>query len=137
MREIKREVSRNDGIYPHNKGRVTQAEVLRRALVGVSTLQSKPHKTTTRTMLNKWLRGIAGKVVRGHSAIRRTVTGRADAWKARYEEIVNAWAVAELEFNETKHDVRELKKRICELEAEVTALRMAPGGGRVAVLHRV
>jgi hypothetical protein len=131
MADIEREIASNEGIYSHNKGRVTQAEVLRRARVGVSTLQSAPHKNTTRTTLNMWLADVGGRVVRGHKKIRRTVAERADAWRERYDEIAAAWAVAELEFIDAKNEVTALKARISELERERDELRESGSDGRV------
>ncbi len=128
--QIEREIEENEGIYPYNKGRVTQAELCRRAGIGMATLQGLAHKDSTRVEVNAWLARIKVRMVQGHRRVRRAVTDRAEAWKQAYHELQDGWTVAELEhvhrrarFHELELKDFQRQARVQELEAELAQTR--------------
>lgn len=116
MTTIEGEIEQNDGLYPYNKGRVTQAEVCRRAGIRKTTLQGPSHKESTRVELDRWLKRLEAAVVKGRKSIRRTVTERADQWKEELERIAN-------EYHKTELVLVDVRLRVRELEEENAALR--------------
>ena len=58
MQTIELDIDQNEGIYPFNGGRLTQAEVCRRAGVHKITLQGPAHRATTREMIEVWLKKV-------------------------------------------------------------------------------
>lgn len=116
MATIELEIEQNDGLYPYNGGRITQAEVCRRAGVSKITLQGPAHKTSTKKLVNDWVVRVAAGAVTGKRSVRKTVTARADAWKEAHAAIANAYHLDKLK-------LIEAQRKIAELEAEVAALR--------------
>lgn len=115
MAEIAKDVQDNEGLYPYNKGRIDQSEVCRRASVSKVTLQGSSHKTTTKKEVDDWVVGMRIQAVTGVRGVRRSVTERAEVWKAAHAKIANHYHLAELELVEARH-------RIKQLEAEKAAL---------------
>jgi hypothetical protein len=132
---VAKEIEANEGIYPHNKGRVTQAELCRRAGIGKATLQGPAHKDTTRVAINDWLKALSRGVVQGHRNVRRTVTDRADEWNRLYGEIADSYAIAELELVEEKRKTARLERELAAASADLLALR-SRGDTVVHLLHR-
>lgn len=97
---IEGEIEQAEGLYPFNAGRLTKAELCRRADVDDQTLQNKTHKASTNKMVDEWLERVKGKVSQGKRVVRRAVTERADHWKQEHSLVANAYALAELEHNE-------------------------------------
>lgn len=102
MRMIEKEVEENEGIYPLNKGRITQAELCRRAHITQPALQSPTHKATTLKEINEWLTQVKTSALQGKKTIRKHVLQRVDA---------------------SKEIIRELRQRYCEAEAEIENLQ--------------
>lgn len=125
---IEDEIEANDGIYPYNAGRVTQAEVCRRAGVKNVTLQGKIHKTTTKVELDRWLAELHVKVVRGSRNVRRKINEKIDSWKEAHRQIANAYHLDSILFAKSR-------ARIVELEQENDALRaqLASSGERKVI----
>jgi hypothetical protein len=113
-RMIEAELAENS-YYPHNGGRLSKLEVLRRASVSAQTLKNATHKETAEA-LDRWLRRIKKTAP--------TIKPRAEDAKAhkiavletRLGEVVAHYDRFKLEFNELLHR--------CEtLEAENAALK--------------
>jgi hypothetical protein len=130
---VTKEIEENEGIYPFNKGRLTQAELCRRAGIGKATLQGPAHRETTRNAINDWLKDLSRGVIRGHRSVRRAVTDRADEWKRLYKEIADSYAVAELELVEERRKVADLERDLRKATADLAAL--GSRGGNVIHLH--
>lgn len=60
LRIIEDEIN-EDGVYPHNHGKLTLAEVARRAGVGESTLRNR-HHLETKDHVKSWIKKIATRV---------------------------------------------------------------------------
>jgi polyhydroxyalkanoate synthesis regulator phasin len=116
MTEIEAEVEKNEGIYPFNKAVVTAAEVLRRAGVSAAVLQGQSHKATTRPEVNAFVEHLKKSAVIGVKQVRRTVSKRADKWRALYEDLKTSWALAELEYSDLRQEVERLRVQIAALQ---------------------
>ncbi|WMY07295.1 hypothetical protein [Paraburkholderia phenoliruptrix] len=116
MSRIRAEIEASDMIYPENKGRLTQAEVCRRAGIRNVVLQGKKHKTTTKVQVDAFVEEMLGRMAGNGPSARRIVTGRANEWKDRHEKIAQAYNLYVLRFEDAM-------KRNRELEAENEALR--------------
>ena len=116
MAAVELEIEKNDGLYPFHGGRLSQAEICRRAGVTQVALQGASHKTTTKIMVDEWLNRVTTQMKTGQKIVRRAITDRADAWKAQHSAIANAYHKVELE-------LIDMNNRIHELESENNALR--------------
>lgn len=114
QRDIETEINMNQGIYPYNGGRLSQAELCRRARITQATLSTTSHRNSTRKMVSEWLIAIHGALVTGRNNVRRAVTDRAEYWKEQHGAIVDNYRVAELEMLDMR---RELKRLRSENEA--------------------
>jgi hypothetical protein len=123
MALIESEVEQNEGLYPFNAGRLTKAELCRRAHVDDQTLQNKTHKATTNKMVDEWIENVKGKISQGKFVVRRAVTERAEHWKREHARIANAYTLAELEHNERLIELAALGKENEELKQEILELR--------------
>lgn len=121
--EIEQDIEENGGVYPYNKARVTQAELCRRAKIGMATLQGPTHKGSTRVEVNEWLAQLKLKVICGHRIVRKKVTDRSDAWQQAYQELQDGWAIAELERVEDAAHIRELEGKLADMQLELAAVR--------------
>lgn len=133
MATIEREVADSDGIYPYNSGRLSVAEVCRRAGVHQVTLQSATHKGTTRITVLTWLDSMKHAMVKGAKTIRREVHRRATQWKELYQTVAaqykNMYAI---EIVQRDALIKELKQQNKELRSQL-ALAKASGGRVVGI----
>jgi hypothetical protein len=110
---IASEISSSDGLYPRNGGRLSQAEVCRRAGVSLAVLQGAVHRDTTRLRVNKWLS--TATPIRTRAGAQKEIVDRVGQWKAAAEALQNRYHVAELE-------MIGLRNRVAQLEAEISAM---------------
>lgn len=132
QREIEKEIDANEGIYPYNGGRISQAELCRRAEVSQVTLSTPAHRDTTREMVEEWLARIRNASITGRKSVRRTVTDRADEWKRQHADIAENYRIAELEMLKMR---RELKKLRNENDV-LRALLEESGAAKVVALPK-
>jgi DNA mismatch repair ATPase MutS len=116
LRAIELDIEANDGIYPYNGGRLTQAEVCRRAGIHKVTLHGPAHIETTRKSISEWLTATKRSLITGKRVVRKQVTERADSWRERYIKAAQ-W----VDHYHREDVVRQA--RIFELEAENARLR--------------
>ena len=122
MGAIELEIDANDGVYPFNKGRVTQAEVCRRASVDKVTLQKPTHKDTTRKAVTEWLAGLTANLVKGRRSIRRSVTERAAIAEGSAKQIATHYHIARIELQDARRAIRDLQRELQEAKAANEAL---------------
>jgi hypothetical protein len=96
MAEIERDIANNDGLYPFNSGRLSQAELCRRAGVDKKSLQGARHVGTTREKVKKWLDRVGIKVIQGKKDVRKTVVDRVDVWKEAHRQVAQDRHLAQL-----------------------------------------
>lgn len=113
MDAMDEEIKANAGVYPHNRGRITQTEVCRRAAVSKVTLQGPAHKTTTKVDVDSW---VAAHNIKSAPEVQRATSDRADRWKADHHKVATQYAIAML-------DLVEAENRIRALESQNAALR--------------
>lgn len=120
---IEKDIDENEGIYPYNKARVTKNEICRRAGINPMTLQAPKHKDTTGALVDAFIERLNTETVTGRRSVRKTVTERADTWKLMHEQIANHYQLAKLEMTKQNLQVKQLAKRVKELEAENAELK--------------
>lgn len=135
MKSIELDIEQNEGIYPFHGGRLTVAEVCRRAGVRDVTLHGPAHKDTTKPMVESWLEQVKTKLITGRKAVRRTVTARADSWEDKYKKVANKFnQMYAIEVIARDEKLRELTQRVAELEEENLMLRSELSSGKVVQL---
>ena len=122
MRAMELEIDANAGLYPFNKGRVTYAEVCRRADVSNATLLKESHRETTRKAISAWLEDLADKLVKGQKSVRRKVTERATAAEKNCKQTETHYHMARLELQDARRKIRELQQELLESKAANAAL---------------
>lgn len=133
-RTIEAEIEKNEGIYPLNGGRLSEAEVFRRANVSAVTLLH-PRHASVRKKFKQWLTGVVSKMVTGSPSVREEVTKRVDTWKTAYLDIANQFHLFKLEQIAKDEEIEGKRVRIAELELEVQELRAELSRGKVTPLH--
>ena len=116
MKEMELDIQRNDNIYPFNGGTVNQAEVCRRAGIKNKLLQGDAHKTTTKKIVDDWVKEIKKALITGKTNVRKAVTERAENWKEEHKKVTTSYQIDMLK-------LEMAEKRIAELTAENAALR--------------
>lgn len=119
MQEMARDIEQHEGLYPYNGGRVDQSEVCRRAGISKVTLQNSTHKTTTKAEIDRWVTEVRSKTVNGHRSVRRTVTDRAESWKAAHAAIATNYQLCELELIDARRKIQQLKDENEALRAQL------------------
>ena len=115
MKTIKEEMAANGGIYPHNKGAVSAAEVARRCGYHPGTLH-KQRYNDLREELQNWIDALKGIGVVGRTRVRKELAQRADEWKELYNSLVEVHRVLGT-------DLIQTQARVVEMEQELTRLR--------------
>lgn len=132
---IEQEIEQAEGLYPFNGGRLSEAEVLRRANIARTTLLHPRHKST-RQALKTWLATVRSGVEQGADSVRRTVTQRADDWKARYQALATAMHILKLDAISRDQKLAAARDEIARLTALSEALQVQVAEGRVSRLPR-
>lgn len=109
MGTIDSEMASNDGIYPHNFGRLTQVEVCRRAEVAKITLYSPAHIKTTRTEVRDWISShqIKNKLAARNASVKRDVF-----WKEEHAKVASQICLYEQQLIEKDIQIKMLREEI-------------------------
>jgi hypothetical protein len=131
MKDMELDIQNGEGIYPFNGGRITVAEVCRRAKISQMTLQAPSHRDSTKLAVEKWIKKLTVRLTTGAKIVRRAVTDRAEEWKKVHDEIATAYHIDHLTLVNVRVELEETKSRVKELE-ELNAtlleqLKMASG----------
>jgi len=133
MGDIANEIAENDGIYPHNHGRLSMAEVCRRSGVHEITMMGPAHRDTTRPMIFDWIKQTA--FVKGRVKVRNAITKRSDEANEKYRRIASQYqAMYQVEMPKRDAEIVRLQRRIVELEAEILQLQGEALRGQVVRL---
>lgn len=122
MATMAAEIQANDNLYPFNKGRVTQAEVCRRAGVNKVTLQNEIHKKTTRVKVDEWVKKTSSGIFTGRSSIRRAVSERVHLARLAEDGVKTQYHIARIELGDARRRVRELEADVERLKSDNQAL---------------
>jgi hypothetical protein len=113
---IEEEISGNDNLYPHNRGRLNVKEVCRRAEISQQTLYAKvgPHRTTTLVEIKDWCESKASRTV---PEIRKTTMDGIQFWKAELHKVATQIHKYELDLAEKDRAFHELQEENKKLRA--------------------
>ena len=139
MREIEREIEKNNGIYPFTRdGQISIQEVLRRAGKSPAALEKPQHKSPNglKETVTEWVEGVNGRITGGVRTVRKIITERVNEADERLKEFKQAWTEAELEYLQAREDIAERDRTIRELKREVERLSADLAGTNVVQLHR-
>jgi hypothetical protein len=120
MTVIENEIQENEGLYPYNGGRLSQAELCRRASVTNAALQAPSHKETTRKWVEKWIAGVHRNLTTGKKVVRKAVTDRAESWKAQHSTVATAYTIVILELSEKEQQIEALETENARLRTELS-----------------
>ena len=136
MTEIEAEVKASDGIYAYNSGRLSMAEVCRRAGVHAITMMGKAHCKTTRPMIASWIAKLS--LVKGAANVRKTVTARSNAADEEYKRIACQFqAMYQVEVPKLINEIKQLRTFAENLQSENTRLQETISKGRVVHLSNL
>jgi len=126
MVAIKGDMQANGGIYPHNGGAVSMAELARRANINESTFYKKGNeKLKERGSL--WLDTLRKKETVGRMRVKKDLTKRAEDWRHKHDALQQRHILTELQLQASeaeREDERGIsQEKIATLERENTALR--------------
>ncbi len=129
---IREEIKGCDGLYPNNGGRLTAAEVCRRAGIKSVTLHGEKHKHTTRVLVEEFLTATGGLT----KAARQQRSGPVDTMplaRQRLEAIAQAYHTDMLRMIDLEARIRELEEENAAMKEDLALTRGAnvvPFGGR-------
>lgn len=131
MKAIQVETAANHGIYPHNKGAVSLAEVARRAEIHPFTFH-KPRYVELAKEVKQWLDSLKERAIVGRTRVRKELGTRIHEWKQLYEDLRETHRITETDLthantrlDEALRENEELRRRIADLtKHKVTPLRM-------------
>ncbi|AOE88468.1 hypothetical protein GO283_03158 [Ralstonia solanacearum] len=134
LQTITKEMEANQGIYPHNKGALSLAEIGRRAGIHPLTFH-KPRYIAIRKEVQAWLETLKQEAVVGRTRARKALATRAQEWKQLYEDLLQAHrisetdlALAEARLEEALLENEKLRQRIAAITAQkVVSLRPVKG----------
>lgn len=109
IRAIADEMQANGGIYPHNGGAVSMAEIARRAGINESTLYKKDN-AALKERVSLWLDTLKKKETVGRMRVRKTLLQRAESWKEKYVALKNRHIKTELEFQQLQAEHEKLRE---------------------------
>jgi len=126
MRDIEKEIHEHNGIYPFNGGRLSIAEVCRRAGVHKITLHGKTHRSSTKPEIIKWLQEIQTFQVSGKQNIKKSITSATNEWKDKYHSLVQKYnemfaihiISKQRELNQALAKIEELERLLKELKSK-------------------
>jgi hypothetical protein len=122
MKAIESDIETNEGLYPFNGGRVSQAEVCRRAGVRNVTLQGKVHKAGTKLEVDRFVTRIRSSSISGSKSVRRVITDRTNNWKELHRRIAEAYHIDAMRYEKAFTRIRELEEENSQLRIELASL---------------
>lgn len=135
MDAIEKDIEDNDGLYPFNNGRLSLAEVCRRASIHKITLQGEKHRSTTKVVVKEWLQSLEKLSVIGAKTVRKRVTASVDEWRDRYLAIARKYnEMYAINIISMQSKLDEAQSRIADLESEVMELRIKLSAGGVSFI---
>lgn len=122
MKDIRSDMQKNGGIYPHNGGAVSMAELARRADIDESTFYKKePANEALKKRAATWLKGLKTKETVGRMRVRKTLAERSEGWKTKYEALEQRHIRTELELQSQEAEAEKLRAQNGALLEQVRA----------------
>lgn len=122
MRVIQTEMAGNHGIYPKNKGVISQAEVARRAELHPVTLH-KPYYATLVAEVHEWVAALKVGAVVGHKRVKKALQSRVQEHEDLRLALQESHRCTELDLDVALENLTESQARCRQLEAENQLLR--------------
>lgn len=127
---IEREIEQNNGIYPHNHGALSSAEVARRAGIHPTTFFS-PSQRELGAKVKHWLQSKRPPELQT-IRVRRDLRSRVADWKDLYNRLAQSHRDTELALHQALYELsgvrealevkieenRELKRKLCDRNAD-------------------
>lgn len=109
IQEIQKDMQANGGIYPHNGGAVSMAELARRADISESSFYKKePGNLALKERASLWLDTLKKKETIGRMRVRKTFAQRADLWEKKYKALEQRHIRTELELQSLQAEAQKL-----------------------------
>ncbi|MGV7219554.1 hypothetical protein [Bradyrhizobium sp. UFLA05-112] len=136
MRDIEADIERNDGVYPYAQGKVSAAEVLRRAGKSEAYLRKKepPELVELKDEVDAWAARVTKAMAAGAKVVRRKITERVGQVQDELAQVRQNYIASEILLSETQADLEKAEKKISELEARNAALLKELAGKTVVDL---
>jgi hypothetical protein len=125
MATIEQEIAENNGIYPHNGGALSAAELARRAEVHITSFFSPKQKETLGNDVRAWVKKIKASHVVGKVRVRREISERLEDWKTLYEGLKQSHRDTELALQQKEAELETAQKDIARMREENEGLRHA------------
>ncbi|WP_181358705.1 MULTISPECIES: hypothetical protein [unclassified Stenotrophomonas] len=129
MAQVDKEVKDNEGVYPHNSGRINAAELFRRAGVSQTSLYGPKHKASTRLEVEQWLHSLRAHIPVTTKGARKRSQSQALSWKEKYDlmaaQFKNMYSV---EIVQRDAEIESLRQEVLDLKQQVQAMQ---NGGKV------
>lgn len=127
MQTIHADMQANGGIYPHNGGAVSMAELARRAGISESSFYKKePENLALKERAALWLDTLKKKETVGRMRVKKTLSQRAEDWRQKHDALQQRHICTELELQastaEWEKERKELTEKIATLERDNAAL---------------
>lgn len=119
---IQQELAGNRGVYPHNKGVISQAEVARRASMHPVTLH-KPHYRELVLEVQRWVEQVKAGAVVGHKRVRRDLKSRVQEHEELRIALQEVHRISETDLEHSNLQLQELEEKCHQLEEENRQLR--------------
>lgn len=121
MHTIQAEIDTNEGIYPHNRGSVSLAEVARRAQMHPVTFHKKRYIELAGEVKH-WLEKLHQGSVIGPVRIRKELGSRVQQWKQLYESLREAHRLTETDLAHAEARLQDLLKKNLLLQERIAEL---------------
>jgi AcrR family transcriptional regulator len=120
MDAINEDMLTNNGIYPHNGGAISMAELARRADISESSLYKKEaDNIALRERAVLWLETIKKKETVGRMRVKKTLAQRAEDWKGKYHALEQRHICTELELQSLEAETQKLRAENAALVQQV------------------
>jgi hypothetical protein len=121
MRTIQEEMAANAGIYPHNKGAVSLAEVARRAGIHPVTFH-KERYVELASEVKLWLETLRKGTTIGRVRVRKELSTRVQEWKLLYESLRETHRITETDLAYAQARLQETLAENGVLHERIAAL---------------
>ncbi len=143
MQAVLADMQSNGGIYPHNGGAVSMAELARRAGINESSFYKKePENLALKKKAALWLDTLKKKETVGRMRVKKTLSQRTEDWQQKHDALQQRHICTELELQASKAEWeverKELTEKIATLKGEnaaLTTLLKSSGDGKVTPLR--
>lgn len=129
MTQVDREIKENEGIYPHNSGRINAAELFRRAGVSQTSLYAAKHKAGIRTEVEHWLQALRSHIPVSAKGARKKARSQLLNWKEKYDLVAAQFkSMYSVEVVQRDAEIKLLRQEVLDLRRQIEALQ---GDGKV------